>query len=35
VPPHEDITGGSVNAIRILKAGVRDGFHNDDYDNEE
>jgi thiol-disulfide isomerase/thioredoxin len=35
VPPYEDITGGSVNAIRILKAGVRDGFHNDDYDNEE
>ena len=35
VPPSEDITGGSVNAIRVHKTGVRDGFRDDDYDNEE
>ena len=35
VPPYEDITGGSVNTIRIHKTGVRDGFHDDDYDNED
>jgi hypothetical protein len=35
VPPSEDITGGSVNAIRIHETGVRDGLHDNRYDDEE
>jgi hypothetical protein len=33
--PSDDIADGSVNAIRIHKTRARDGFHNDNYDNEE
>jgi hypothetical protein len=35
VPPSEDIAGGSVNAIRIHKASVREGLHDESYDDEE
>jgi hypothetical protein len=35
VPPSEDITGDSVNVIRIHETDIRDGLHDNCYDDED